>query len=69
MAPHRMPHLATDASAQACSTLAKASVFSCWMVWKFWGQWQGEGSPVDKAIVVWAGHPTTQRPLVAPLAA
>ena len=34
---HRTPGLAPDASAQACSDLAGASVFSWWMTWKFCG--------------------------------
>ena len=33
------------------------------------GQRQGEESPVDEALLGQMGHPTTQRPLVAPVAA
>ena len=42
MALHRMPCMAADASAQAYSTLAKARVFSCQMIWKFQGS-EAEG--------------------------
>ena len=69
MALHRMPVLAPDASAQACNTLAKASVFSCLITQRFWGsETEGESS-VDKACVAQMGCPTTWRPVVVPLAA
>ena len=41
MALHKTPHLTPDAFAQVCSTLATASVFYCWMIWKFQGSEAG----------------------------
>ena len=69
MTLHRTPHLAPDTPSQACSTLATASVFSCWMIWKFQGSEAGEESPLDKALVEWVGHPTSWSLLIVAVAA
>ena len=37
VAPHRIPILATDVSAQACKSLAKTSIFPCLVTQKFRG--------------------------------